>query len=337
MSRRDAPSGAQASSGLGLRSRSLILGALALVIVAGLILDELGALAPLEGIFLQLLRPVQRLTSGLTGRVVDANRTLRRARDLQTRNEQLESLVDQLMVENVRLKEFEAQNEDLREKLNFAETHPEYILRAAQVKGRVIASEPNNLLSILIIDVGRRHGIEKGMPVVTERGLVGHIQTIGTNWAKVLLINDPSSSVTALIQASRAQGVVAGRLAQDMIMDYIPQDQAVAVGDIVLTSGMGGNYPKALVIGQVVEVERRDIDAFQRAVVHPSVNFERLETVLVITSFDPVDVAGAIDSSRQQDADQEQDSSPSTSAQDSESGTQAQPEQTPSSTPAADR
>jgi rod shape-determining protein MreC len=279
---------------LGLRSRSLVLGTLALLIVAGLILDELGALAPLEGVFLQLATPVQRLISGLTGRVIDANQTLREASDLQARNVQLESLVDQLMIENVRLKEFEAQNEDLREKLNFAQTHPEYILRAAQVTGRVIGAEPNNLLSILIIDVGKRHGVHKGMPVVTERGLVGHIQTVGTNWAKVLLIIDPSSSVAAIVQSSRAPGIVSGRLGQDLVMDYIPQTESVSVGDIVLTSGMGGSYPKALVIGQVLEVQRRDIETFQRAIVHPSVNFQRLETVLVVTTFEPVDVSGAL-------------------------------------------
>jgi rod shape-determining protein MreC len=279
---------------LGLRSRSLVLGTLALLIVAGLILDELGALAPLEGVFLQLATPVQRLISGLTGRVIDANQTLREASDLQARNAQLESLVDQLMIENVRLKEFEAQNEDLREKLNFAQTHPEYILRAAQVKGRVIGAEPNNLLSILIIDVGKRHGVGKGMPVVTERGLVGHIHTVGTNWAKVLLIIDPSSSVAAIVQSSRAPGIVSGRLGQDLVMDYIPQTEPASVGDIVLTSGMGGNYPKALVIGQVLEVQRRDIETFQRAIVHPSVNFQRLETVLVVTTFEPVDVSGAL-------------------------------------------
>ena len=171
----------------------------------------------------------------------------------------------------------------------------EYILQAAEVKGRVIGSEPNAFLSILIIDVGKRHGIGKGMPVVTERGLVGHIHTVGTNWAKVLLIVDPSSSVAAMVQSSRAQGIISGRLAQDLVMHYIPQNESIAVGDVVLTSGMGGRYPKALVIGQVLEVQRQDIETFQTAIVHPSVNFRRLETVLVITSFEPVDVAGAID------------------------------------------
>ena len=102
------------------------------------------------------------------------------------------------MIENVRLKEVEAQNEDLRKKLNFSEIHPQYVLKAAQVRGRVIGSDPNNFMSVLIIDVGKRDGIRKGMPVVTERGLVGHIRSVGTNWSKVLLIIDPSSSVAAL-------------------------------------------------------------------------------------------------------------------------------------------
>ena len=277
-----------------LRSRSLVLGTLALLVVIGLILDELGALAPMEGLFLQLATPAQRFLDNLTERVIDANALWRRSRDLQERNQQLESLVDQLMIENVRLKEVEAQNEDLRRKLNFAETHPQYVLRAAQITGQVIGAEPNNFASILIIDVGRRDGIRKEMPVVTERGLVGHVRAVGPNWAKVLLIVDPSSSVAALTQSSRALGVVSGRLGEDLVMDYIPQEIAVAEGEVVLTSGVGGKYPKALVIGQIVQVEQYDVETFQRAIVRPSVDFRQLETVLVITSFEPVDIEGIL-------------------------------------------
>lgn len=278
-----------------LRSRAIVLGTLALIVVSGLILDELGALAPFEGLFLQLTTPIQRLVDSATERVIEANASLRDLRDLRERNRQLETLVDQLMIENVRLKEAEAQNEDLRLKLAFAEAYPQYVLRAAEVRGRVIGYEPNNFMSVLIIDVGRRDGVRKGMPVVTERGLVGHIHTVGANWAKVLLIVDPSSSVAALVQSSRAPGLISGRLGRDLVMDYIPQEDTVSVGDVVLTSGMSGNYPKSLLIGQVLEVEQRDIDPFQRAVVRPSVNFERLETVLVITTFEPLDVEGALD------------------------------------------
>jgi len=279
----------------GLRSRALLLGTLAILLVVGLILDELGALGPLEGIVLQLSTPIQRLLRSLTDRAVDASHFLGSRRELIARNEQLESLVDQLMIENVRLKEFEAQNEDLRTKLNFSETHPEYILKAAEVRGRVIGSEPNNLLAVLIIDVGKRHGIAKGMPVISERGLVGHILAVGTNWSKVLLIIDPSSSVAAMTQSERAPGVVSGRLGQDLQMEYIPQKDRVTVGDVVLTSGMGGRYPPSIVIGQITEAEQRDVDTFQKATVRPSVSFGKLETVLVLTSFEPLDVEGALE------------------------------------------
>ncbi len=112
---------------------------------------------------------------------------------------------------------------------------------------------------------------------------------------KVLLITDPSSSVAALIQSSRAPGIVSGHLGRELTMNYLPQEETVNVGDVVLTSGMGGDHPKGLVIGQVVEVHRRDIDPFQEALVRPAVNFDKLENVLVITSFEPVDVQGAID------------------------------------------
>jgi rod shape-determining protein MreC len=278
-----------------LRSRSLVLGTLALLVIIGLIFDELGALGPLKGVFMQLTTPLQRFTDGVVERIIDANQSLRDLRELRTRNEQLESLVDQLMIENVRLKEVEAQNEDLRKKLDFAETHPQYILQAAEVRGRVIGYEPNNFMSILIIDVGKRHGIRKGMPVISERGLIGHIHTVGTNWSKVLLIIDPSSSVAALVQSSRAPGVISGKLGKDLLMDYIPQEEQISVGDVILTSGMGGSYPKGLVIGQVIEVEQRDIDTFQRAVVLPSVNFAKLETVQVLTSFEPIDIEQAIE------------------------------------------
>ena len=277
-----------------LRSRAVVLGTLALIVVFGLILDELGALAPFEGLFLQLTTPIQRLVDNTTERIIDASASLRDLRDLRERNRQLETLVDQLMIENVRLKEAEAQNEDLRLKLAFAEAYPQYVLKAAEVRGRVIGYEPNNFMSVLIVDIGRQDGVQKGMPVVTERGLVGHIHKVGANWAKVLLITDPSSSVAALVQSSRAPGLVSGRLGQDLVMDYIPQEETVSVGDVILTSGMSGNYPKSLLIGQVLEVEQRDIDPFQRAIVRPSVNFEKLETVLVITTFEPLDVEGAI-------------------------------------------
>ena len=140
----------------------------------------------------------------------------------------------------------------------------------------------------IVIDLGKANGIEPGMPVVTERGLVGRITDVYNNSSRVLLINDSNSSVNTLLQNSRLRGILRGRAGQQPIMDYLPQDNKVLVGDIVVTSGESGNFPAGVPVGQVVEVEQNDVEMFQRAVVRTTVDFDTLETVLVVTNFKPL-------------------------------------------------
>jgi rod shape-determining protein MreC len=118
--------------------------------------------------------------------------------------------------------------------------------------------------------------------------LVGRIHKVGPDSSTVLLITDPSSGVQALTQRNRVVGVVTGRAGDEPVMEYIPQGAEISVGDLVITSGLGGNFPKNLVIGQVVEVRQRDYEMFQQATLRPTVNFDRLEFVLVITNFKPL-------------------------------------------------
>jgi rod shape-determining protein MreC len=108
--------------------------------------------------------------------------------------------------------------------------------------------------------------------------------------SKVLLITDSSSTVNAILQSSRLDGTVRGAPGGDLIMDYIPQGGIFSVGEVVLTSGIGGKFPKGVPIGQVTEIIQRDIDVFQQAVVRPSVDFGSLELVAVVTNFDPLEV-----------------------------------------------
>jgi rod shape-determining protein MreC len=126
------------------------------------------------------------------------------------------------------------------------------------------------------------------MPVVTERGLVGRVHQVGPVSSTVLLLTDPSSGVQGLVQRTRAAGVVNGKSGGAPVMEYVPQGAEIEPGDLVITSGLGGNFPKNLVIGQVVEVQQRDFDMFQQAVIRPTVDFNRLEFVLVITNFAPL-------------------------------------------------
>lgn len=272
-----------------LHNNSIWLFLIIILSVIGLALNGNNQLQTARSLPLRFIVPLQeRFSSAIEG-VERLVRTARQVGELGRRNEELQKLVDELMIENVRLKEVEAENETLRDLLNFARAHPAYGFKAAEVKGRVIGYDPSNFLSYLTIGLDSKQGVEKDMPVVTERGLVGRITEVGPNWAKVMLIIDPSSSVNALIQSSRATGVVEGRVGGGLVMKYIPQGEEVHVGDIVLTSGLGGNFPKSLIIGQVTAVQKSDVEMFQRAYIRPTVDFDKLEIVLVITDFEPLE------------------------------------------------
>jgi rod shape-determining protein MreC len=131
------------------------------------------------------------------------------------------------------------------------------------------------------------------MPVVSSgAALVGRITEVGPRASKVQLIVDANSAVAALLQSTRATGLVVGQPDGSLRMDYVAQreDAPVAVGDIVLTSGLGGVMPRGLVVGQVAEVASADYELFEPIVVRPAVDFSRLEVVLVLTEFEPISV-----------------------------------------------
>ncbi|MGQ9626981.1 MAG: rod shape-determining protein MreC [Anaerolineae bacterium] len=268
-----------------LQSRALNLFLFLTLSTALLLLHQANRLQPVEDLALHFLSPLQSGFSSLAATFADGLQAVQGVGELRARNEELQSLVNSLMVENVRLREIEAENKILLSLLDFTLTHPDYEYKAAEVIGR----EATNLTRYVFLDVGERGGLKPGMPVVTERGLVGRITEVHSDVSRALLINDASSSVSALIQGSRATGVVEGSVEGKLLMKYLPQEESIEVGDIVITSGLGGNFPKRLVIGQVMEVHKKDVEMFQEAVLLPAVDFNKLEIVLVITNFQPID------------------------------------------------
>ena len=125
------------------------------------------------------------------------------------------------------------------------------------------------------------------MPVVTDQGLVGRISDVTENTSKVLLLNDPGSSASALLADSRLNGIVRGSTCGDLIMDFIPQGPTFQEGEVVLSSGLGGKFPKGLAIGTIETIDSQPNAVFQTATVKPAVDFGSLELVLVITNFEP--------------------------------------------------
>lgn len=266
--------------------RLVIFALAALVLMA---LQATGQLQPVQSAITQLTSPAQTGATGLTESLTDAIAFVAELRNLRQRNAELEQVNNSLLVENFELREVERENQLLREMLRFAQTRPGLELRGAQLVARVIGQESNNFLEYIMLDLGSAHGIEVGMAVVTDQGLVGRISSVTDSTSKVLLITDASSAVNAIMQSSRLNGVVRGVPGGDLVMDYIPQSGLFSIGEVVLTSGLGGRFPKGIPIGQVVEIRQRDIDVFQQAVVRPTVDFTRLELVMVVTNFDPLE------------------------------------------------
>lgn len=263
-----------------------------LAALIGIVLNEAGYLESIQGFILRLISPLQARLATVVETSGGLFRAARDLRDLRQRNEELEETYAQILIENVALREAAQENAILRQFFNFAQQHPGFQLIGGEVKAQVIGRDPSNFVHSLIIDAGEAQGVKRGMPVIVPLGLVGRVQSVGPNWAKVLLITDPRSSVSALIQTSRVTGQVQGQVDGELVMKYISQEETVNEGEIVLTSGLGGNFPKGLVIGQVRSVQRRDSDLFQQATVHPTVNFDRLEMVLVVAAFETVDTTG---------------------------------------------
>jgi len=263
-----------------------------------LVLHESGYLAPVENV-LHYVDPLQRLVSSAVEGTGNLFQTVRQVRELRAEVEELQARTDALTVENVRLREYEAEVQQLRALLNFASEYPISAFLGADVIGReacdtfpcgeVIGTDPDPYLRNITINVGAQQGVAVGMPVVSGgAGLVGRIAEVGPRTAKVKLLTDPDSSVAVLLQASRVTGLIVGQPDGTLRMEYIPQEEDIGDDEIVLTSGLGGFLPKGLVVGQVTEVLQEDYELFQAAIVRPALDFSRLELVLVITAFEQI-------------------------------------------------
>lgn len=260
-----------------------------------LVLSESGILSPLENLLSYVVAPVERGVSSIAQRFNFFTQSTRDIQTLQQQVQELQTANDALVQENFRLREYQAENEELRRQLNFAQDNPTYGLVGADVVeygcqsypcGEIIGEDSNPYLRYVIINIGTRDGIAVGMPVVTGgAAMVGRIVRTSPNLAYVQLINDPESQIAAMLQQSRVTGVLEGSEEGRLVMTEILPDEEVAEGETIITSAIGGMLPRGLILGQVESVDYLESDLFQRAVVRPAVDFRRLETLLVISEF----------------------------------------------------
>jgi rod shape-determining protein MreC len=154
--------------------------------------------------------------------------------------------------------------------------------RAKYLAARVVGKDATNWFKTILIDRGSQSGLRRNQPVVAPDGVVGRVVEVTPTAAKIQLITDPVSAAGGLIQRTRVTGIVSGNLGSGLKVRYLPLLADVAVGDEVITSGMGGVFPKGVPLGRVIAVERRSGALFQEATLAPKVDLARLEEVLIL-------------------------------------------------------
>ena len=205
---------------------------------------------------------------------------------LRQRNAELEAEVSRLQGQVIDLQQKVDETEILAALVDFSRANPESTYKGAAVVGR----DPSPFLHYIIINRGSNDGVLRGMPVVTNQGLIGRVDAVIADAARVQLVTDPASAINVRLQNADTDAVLVGSVTGDLSLDMISQDVTVEPGDVVLTSGLGGGYPPDLIIGQILNVRKRDFELFQQATIQPAVDFTRLEIVLVITNFRPVKI-----------------------------------------------
>ena len=192
-------------------------------------------------------------------------------------NEILKKMLNESIGNNNQWHEIELANTRLRNLLNFQKTPNNQVLAA-----EVIGKDPSGWFKTVIIDKGKAEGLQKGLPVVLPQGVVGQVIEVSSHYSKVMLIIDRNSAVDALVQRSRARGIIKGSSADQCRFEFVLRKHDVQIGDTVIASGLDGVYPKGLLIGRVSDLGGRKSDIFYDIAVAPFVDYETLEEVLVI-------------------------------------------------------
>lgn len=230
-----------------------------------------------QKLFIAITSPVQKLVTNSIASVQDVWVTyffsvLAVKENIQLKQQlgealQIKNHYEELKLENVRLKRF----------VNFTGRAPD-----TYVAAQIIARDPSSWFKTIVIDKGSDDGLSVGCPVLVSEGIVGKIVNVAPASSKVLLIIDRNSAVDALVQNSRVRGIVKGNSEDTCSFVYTLRKEEVRIGEMIISSGMDQVFPKGLAIGSVLKVTKGHSKLFQNIIIRTSVDFDKIEEVLVI-------------------------------------------------------
>ena len=238
----------------------------------------------------RLVSPIVQVQSGLMERLGFIRNLFSVSQDevrLAAENEELKRQVAELQNRIIQLQQNLNEADILYALLGFARSSPD----EQYIPAKVIGKDPSPFLKYILIDQGSDHGVRAGMPVVTNKGLVGRIDAVTASAARVKLITDSTSTISAIVMDVDADCMVEGSITGDITIEMVSQDVALEPGQVVQTSGLGGDFPADFIIGQVLNVNQINNELFQSASILPAEDFNALQAVLVVSNFSPANTA----------------------------------------------
>ncbi len=273
-----------------LKNKPLFIAVVAVVLLLILAICTSGSrtLSWVESSVGTVVEPVQGFASRASGAIIDFVERLFHTTDADKENEQLKVYIAQLEENVNEIDALKQENERLKALLAFKESTPEL----TYVSGMIIGRNQGIWFDTFTINIGRDDGVEKNMPVVNASGLVGRVGDVGASWSKVVAVIDQSMSVSVMVERTRDIGMIRGTLQSGsgtnaMELYYLSSDADIQPNDRIVTTGIGGLYPKGLLVGTVTEVSRSGENDYN-ALVSPSVDFKHIEEVMVVAGMPEV-------------------------------------------------
>ena len=232
---------------------------------------------PVGAVLMWVLRPLQMAAQGTANWVVGIQENYLTMSGFKAENERLRRRIQELEVERHGLLEADAVNRKLQQLLEFRSQLPSKAVTAS-----IIANSASSWFQGCILDKGSADGVQKNMAVVTPLGVVGKVVSVTKRSAKVILLTDANSGIDVLVQRTRSRGIVSGSLDNGTVLKYMKRSEDVQVGDRLITSGVDGVFPKGLLVGTVIKVNKQHLGLFQSVEVLPAVQSSRVEEVLVV-------------------------------------------------------
>jgi rod shape-determining protein MreC len=250
-----------------------------LIIAFFYVLNLNGFLSPFKNFFYSISFPIQQKFWDNGINVSDFFSGIMEAKNLKKETEDLKTKNQELIAQIASLKELKKENEILRQALNIG-LEKEFQLKLSHVVSKDVFEDS------ILIDIGLKDGIKKGMPVISrEKTLAGRIGEVYDNYSEVILITNKKSSFDAQISEKDIFGVVKGAGNSDLRMELIPKEKEVLAQELIISTTLGNIFPKGLLVGEVREVKKSDLEPYQSAEIKPAFEFKMADSLFVITNF----------------------------------------------------